>query len=51
MTVSARLGNQSAAREVRKNPRVREKKSEGSLSPRVCVLDVNGSSNSAARGK
>jgi hypothetical protein len=51
MTVSAGLANQSAAREVRMNSRVREKKSEGSLSPRVCVLDVNESSNRATRGK
>jgi hypothetical protein len=51
MTVAACLANQSAVRVVRKNPRAREKKSEGSLSPRVCVLDVNESSNNAARGK
>ena len=51
MTVSARLANQSAAQGVRKNARLREKKSEGSLSPRVCVLDVNESSNLATRGK
>jgi hypothetical protein len=51
MTVSACLANQSAAREVRKNARGREKKSEGSLSPRACVLDVNASSTSATRGK
>jgi hypothetical protein len=51
MTVSARLANQSAVRGVRKNTWLREKKSEGSLSPRVCVLDVNESSHRAARGK
>ena len=51
MTVSACLANQSAAQGVRTNTRLREKKSEGSLSPRVCVLDVNESSNYAARGK
>lgn len=51
MTVSARLANQSAARGVRENARLREKKIKGSLSPRVCVLDVNESSQRAARGK
>jgi hypothetical protein len=51
MTVSARLANQSAVRGVRENARCREKNSEGSLSPRACVLDVDASSNHAARGK
>jgi hypothetical protein len=51
MTVSACLANQSAVQGVRENACVREKKSKGSLSPRVCVLDVNASSHLATRGK
>jgi hypothetical protein len=51
MTVSACLANQSAVWEVRENTRIREKNSEGSLSSRVCVLDVNGPSMRVARGK
>lgn len=52
MTVSARLANQSAAREVRKSFELREKnRTEGSLSSRAHALGITKSSNRAARGK